>query len=87
MERHLVRIQETQADLLLSGFRMVLIETYRTDLEPRHREYVDDCLTEIAKNCVNQGLGMKLAEIRDEVKMEQRLLDLKRAWNQGEIEL
>lgn len=87
MERHLVKVTETQTDLLLSGFRMVYAETLRNDLEPKHREYVNETLDAIATNAVDQGLGKKLAEIKEEVDYEHKLTVLKRSWVDGEIAL
>lgn len=72
---------------LLSGFRLVLVETFRPDLDSNQRGYVDDALNEIARNCVNRGMGLELVKIKEDVVMEQKLMQLKRAWNDGEIEL
>ena len=85
MERKVV-VKEAQPDLLLSGFRLVYIEYLRTDLEPIHREYVEETLNEFAKNCVNSGLGRDLARIKEDVDTEVKLRALKRAWEDGEIE-
>ena len=82
MERKLVRVQETQADLLLSGFRLVFAESLRNDLEPTHQQYVKEALNEIATNCVNMGLGHNLTKIREDEIMKQKLLDLKTAYDQ-----
>jgi len=70
---------------MLQGFKIVLEETYRRDLEPNHREHVYETLNEIAKNCVDKGFGLELAKIRDEVSVEQKLIRLKRKWHDGEI--
>ena len=58
-------------------------EFLRQDLEPKHREYVEDALVEIARNCVNAGFGENLARIKAELIMEQKLLDLKIAYEQS----
>ena len=74
-----------QDQLMLQGFRLVLLETYAPDLEPSHREYVVETLNVMAKNCVDKGFGLELAKIRDEVATEQKLIKLRKAYNDGEI--
>jgi len=74
-----------QDQLMLQGFKIVLEETYRRDLEPNHREHVYETLNEIAKNCVDKGFGLELAKIRDDVAVEQKLIRLKKAYDNGEI--
>lgn len=72
---------------MLSGFRLVYLELYRDDLEPSHREYVEESLFEIAKCCVDRGMGLELQRIKDDVDTEQKLIKLKNAYNDGEIAL
>jgi hypothetical protein len=66
---------------------MVLRDLVREDLEPQHREYVKETLDEIALHCVDAGLGVRLAEIQENVLCEERLIKLKKAWDDGEIAL
>lgn len=72
---------------MLQGFRLVLEELYRDDLEPQHREYVQESLFEIAKVCVDKGYGLVLHQIKADVETEQKLVKLKAAWEGGEIEV
>jgi len=82
------RISVTGQDqLMLQGFKIVLEETYRVDLDPSHREHVYETLNEIATHSVDKGFGLELAKIRDEVSVEQKLIKLKKAYYDGEIEL
>lgn len=81
MERYTIKVKETQVDLLLSGFRLVYKEFLRHDLSSEHMEYVTDALNEIATNCNNAGFGYNLAKIQHECQIEQRLLDLKTAYD------
>ena len=80
------RISVTGQDhLMLQGFKIVLEETYRVDLDPSHREHVYETLNEIATHCVDKGFGLELAKIRDDVDCEQRLIKLRKAYLDGEI--
>lgn len=74
-----------QDENLLSGFRLVFIESHRKDLEPKHKEYVEEALNEIAKNCVNHGMGLQLAKIRDDIIRDEKLVALRKAWQNGEL--
>lgn len=85
MERKLIRVNETQTELLLSGFKLVFLESLRADLDPIHQEYVSETLAAIATNCVNQGLGIKLSEMKNDILTEQRLIKLKHAYDDGEL--
>lgn len=80
------RVTQTQNDLLLSGFEMVYRDHLRHDLSSEHMEHVTEVLNELAKNCVDAGLGYKIATIRENCIMEQKLLDLKTAYDIGGID-
>ena len=68
---------------MLTGFRLVYVESLRHDLSPTHREHVVEVLNELATNCVNQGMGREIAVIVEDVKTEQKLVALKNAFADG----
>lgn len=85
MEREKVRVFVGKEADLMSAVRLVILELKRTDLEPLHRQYTEEIHASLVQECIDKGLTKYLCEIRDNIDMEQRLCELKKAWNDGEI--